>query len=1015
MGDNAGELVVELSGKDVNLTAFLTRMEAQLVKSEAAGVRAGKGIGDGIGQGATKAANSSLALAQAQARLEVAEGNTAQAANTLRNALAGQDSTTVQVINAKRQLIAVEKQLENAQNGTAASSKNLSSALSGIGGALVAGGLVIGLQQIVSMGQELVTVGAQAGRVRSAFDELAKAGGTSGNALINSLRAASRGEISDLNLELAANRANLLGVAKSAEELAKLLDIARDRAKKMGTETGQAFNDLVTGLGRGSPLILDNLGITVKLGEANEAYAKTLGKTSAQLTDTEKKQALINAVLQQSVPAAKGAETAVDKQAAALDRAKASWDNFKVAAGQAALQFVAPAAEGAAQLLTMKQRVDALGPSVLQAATSWDQYRAKVASTGELLGSITNQKLAALSQAQFNYAQSLIKTGVSADEAFAKAQALNGAFVEIGAVQARFTQENLGTAQSLDALSNQMLRVADSGAAGAAFVQGLVQMFLAGKLSAEQMVIALQQNEAGQLAVAAASQTTTTTLTVEQQAAQEAATAFAAHSKELDDNAAKASIAAVESEALKVKQDALAFAAQQAAGAVLAAGGDIAATAGRLAASSSQVDVLTAAYLRLAQAQQAATKQKLATVPLGKSDSDEIRGQQRNDRLAAAAASRAEAARRAAIDRDLAYQRASNAEKLKMTNAQLANTKAYSDEWVKLQKQKDTLTQGLDKKSAAAGKAAGAVKVSDQQKLNNTLITDQEKADDKFEDAENEHLKRMLEIQKDYDEKAKAAQRDFDQDRLDGSASFYDNLGSIESDKIRQAASAAYEAAALEAGKIAEEKGADVADKYMSAQEKIISDRAKRQADIEKAVKDKDGSKAEYLQGVDAKYRQAEEARLARIKEGEGSIASEKDRALQDELSKNEEAQGKIALSAEQSAARKIAAAERAGKKIDEEQVKVDKLAQSYDKVAATGSGGTADRAATTQAPAAPAQQSGGEVGKVLEALQASLDSVKAAIENSGLGIQDATSKAGEKVAGAVKNIKTSTSSGGIS
>src|SRR5690606_17413735 len=107
----------------------------------------------------------------------------------------------------------------------------------------------------------------------------------------------------------AANRSMLLGVADTAEEMSTLMQIAAERGQAMGISVTQAFDDIVTGLGRGSALILDNLGILVDAEEANRAYAETLGKTASALTDAEKKQALINAVLAQG---GTGAQVAVD-------------------------------------------------------------------------------------------------------------------------------------------------------------------------------------------------------------------------------------------------------------------------------------------------------------------------------------------------------------------------------------------------------------------------------------------------------------------------------------------------------------------------------------------------------------------------------------------------------------------------------------------------------------------------------------------------------------------------------
>src|SRR5262249_2528475 len=132
---------------------------------------------------------------------------------------------------------------------------------------------------------------------------------------------------------------------------------------------------------------------------------------------------------------------------------------------------------------------------------------------------------------------------------------------------------------------------------------------------------------------------------------------------------------------------------------------------------------------------------------------------------------------------------------------------------------------------AAKPQRGGGTRLSDQQKLQNSLLQSQEDYQQKSEDAPTQHAIDFQKIYQAYYEKLRTAQRDFDQSQLEGRAGFYDNLGSIENQKIAQQASAAYEAASIEAGRIAQEKGADVAEKYMDAQEQIISARAKRLAE----------------------------------------------------------------------------------------------------------------------------------------------------------------------------------------
>jgi len=117
---------------------------------------------------------------------------------------------------------------------------------------------------------------------------------------LDQLRAASRGTISDM--ALMSSTATLLAGAQGAlgERLAQatpqLLNIAK-AAQKLNPSLGDTtflYNSLAVGIKRGSPLILDNLGLLVSQGDANRALAKELGKTVAALTTEEMKMALLN-------------------------------------------------------------------------------------------------------------------------------------------------------------------------------------------------------------------------------------------------------------------------------------------------------------------------------------------------------------------------------------------------------------------------------------------------------------------------------------------------------------------------------------------------------------------------------------------------------------------------------------------------------------------------------------------------------------------------------------------------
>ncbi len=128
-----------------------------------------------------------------------------------------------------------------------------------------------------------------------AFTNLAASAGASSDAVIKSLKAVSRGMVSEADLIKSAGTAMMLGIP--VDKLADMMRIAEATSRQTGQTVTEAFNDISKGVGRQSRMILDNLGIIVDVDKANKSYATSLGKTSDALTDAEKKQAFMNAVL----------------------------------------------------------------------------------------------------------------------------------------------------------------------------------------------------------------------------------------------------------------------------------------------------------------------------------------------------------------------------------------------------------------------------------------------------------------------------------------------------------------------------------------------------------------------------------------------------------------------------------------------------------------------------------------------------------------------------------------------
>lgn len=199
--------------------------------------------------------------------------------------------------DASKAINQVQKDLTGLQK-TAAASKTTASTMdkgmAAIGGAFAAGAFGATISQIVSSSAELSQAGANFDRLAVSFESLASQNGTSGAEIIQSIDAVTQGTLSNSEIMKQANAAMLLGVANTGEEFSTLAKIAVDRGRAMGISMEYAFESIVKGVGRLSPLILDNLGIIIDADETYGEYAKTIGKTADALTDMEKRQALIS-------------------------------------------------------------------------------------------------------------------------------------------------------------------------------------------------------------------------------------------------------------------------------------------------------------------------------------------------------------------------------------------------------------------------------------------------------------------------------------------------------------------------------------------------------------------------------------------------------------------------------------------------------------------------------------------------------------------------------------------------
>lgn len=167
------------------------------------------------------------------------------------------------------------------------------------------------LREVISVNLEMAKLAGQVDGVKRAFDKLPNS-----TILFKDLREATHGTIDDLTLMQKAVQAQNFKIP--LEQLATLLEFASIKAQQTGLDIDYLTNSLITGLGRNSIRLLDNLQISV-----TELREKTKELGSQQ-------KAVFFLVNEQM----KTMGGYLDNSATKVDQLTASWKNLKIAASQ---------------------------------------------------------------------------------------------------------------------------------------------------------------------------------------------------------------------------------------------------------------------------------------------------------------------------------------------------------------------------------------------------------------------------------------------------------------------------------------------------------------------------------------------------------------------------------------------------------------------------------------------------------------------------------------------------------
>lgn len=309
------EQVVAEYKLDVNdAVKNLDRLQSELKDTESAAIKASKAANDGFIKGSDGAKRFQRELDKQPKTLAELELKLQRLRELLR------DDTEIGTKGFKRvseEIKKTEQAIKGANgklNEMGKKGNGMMSIFKKLGRVLAA---AFAVDKIINYGKEAVKLAAQSEGVERAFKRIGSP------QILKDLREATRGSVSDLQLMQNAVKASNFKIP--LESLASLFKFAQARARETGESVDYLVDSIILGIGRKSPLILDNLGISaVEL----RTRLKGVGVEAANVGDIAK---IIGDIATEELEKmGDQADTTADKFA----QMQTSWINFKTEFGQ---------------------------------------------------------------------------------------------------------------------------------------------------------------------------------------------------------------------------------------------------------------------------------------------------------------------------------------------------------------------------------------------------------------------------------------------------------------------------------------------------------------------------------------------------------------------------------------------------------------------------------------------------------------------------------------------------------
>ncbi len=252
------------------------------------------------------------ALAKGSQRVAVKSDEAAQALKRFDQASARASKNSAMVSK-------IMREASGSSSGLGSSLSGLASSMGGPGGIIAAAaGAGFAVSELKDKVTELADRSLQ---VSAVFDNVPIS--------IEAARRSTRGLVTDFDLARLAADSVSLGVTDSAKTFSELSSSLQRLGARRGIDSLKSIQDGLSGIGRRETELLDNLGIVLKISDAEKEYAASLNKTTKELTDAERAAAFREVATRKVIDAARGVTLDTDNAAAAVRRFNVELQNIE--------------------------------------------------------------------------------------------------------------------------------------------------------------------------------------------------------------------------------------------------------------------------------------------------------------------------------------------------------------------------------------------------------------------------------------------------------------------------------------------------------------------------------------------------------------------------------------------------------------------------------------------------------------------------------------------------------------